>query len=62
MNNVSGENKHKQHEDHEFIITEMRKHYASKTLRYVSVLAFVATLAISFQSYLPCIFLLLLYF
>ncbi len=62
MHNTQEEMKCEQCEVYKSVITEVRKHYAAKTLRYVSVLAFAAALSIAFQSYLPCISLLLLLF
>ena len=45
--------------NYEFVIAEMRKRYFAKTLGYIATLAFVAVLVVSFQSYIPCAFLLL---
>ncbi len=45
--------------NYEFVIAEMRKRYFAKTLGYIATLAFVAMLAVTFHSYIPCAFLLL---
>ena len=37
----------------------MRKRYFAKTLGYIATLAFVAVLAVTFHSYIPCAFLLI---
>ena len=46
-------------EECKFVIAEMRKRYFAKTLGYIATLAFVAVLAVTFHSYIPCAFLLI---
>ena len=47
-------------ENYRFAVVELRKQALFKTVKFVSVLAFVAVLVAILKSYTPCLFLLLL--
>lgn len=48
-------------ENYRFAIMELRRQYVFRTLRYAMIFVFVALLSIVFHSYIPCVFLLLLF-
>ena len=44
-----------------FLIKELRRQSIFKLIHFISILAFVAGLSVAFHSYIPCVFLLLLF-
>jgi hypothetical protein len=48
-------------ENYKFAVKELHRQRIFKFLKFIAILAFVAVLSVVFDSYMPCLFLLLLF-